>query len=598
MKKYIFIIVLFFLAVSCNLDRFPLDRESLDLYLKDEAQCQSFSNKFYDDLFKDDRIWDANSDLYMEKTLPALIRGGNSRPTPSSNGGWKFEVLRAINTMIGHMDNCEDPEVRVRYTGLARFFRAYYYYRMVRNFGDVPWCDHELGSTETEELYKPRDSRDYVFEKMLEDIDFAISVLPKEKNLYRITSWTALAYKSRICLFEGTWRKYHNLSLEHPADYYLKLAADAAKTFIETSPYGIYEYADDPSISYTMLFSQMQSPMDEVILAKNYSFAAQISHKATYRSFTDGAALNVNKKFVDTYLMADGSRYTDKPGWEKDIYYDEMTGRDPRLAQSIRCPGYHRLDHDEVMTTDFSSSLTGYPYVKYCVSWTVQDDSFSDSENDLPLIRAGEVYLNYAEAMAERSDVTISQADIDLGINPLRRRAGMPDMDLAWCNANPDDNYLGSAKYGFRNVKGENRGVILEIRRERMVELAQELDLRWYDLMRWKEGKCIEQDILGQYFPGPGEYDFDGDGVNDICLYEGTAPATECRLVYEIGKNPIVLTDGNKGNVTPYKNQKHQFDESRDYLFPIPTDDLKLNTNLVQNPGWKNREGKVEGATE
>ncbi len=591
MKKYIFIIVLFsFAAVSCNLDRFPLDKETLDTYLKDEAQCQSFSNTFYEDLFKDP-IWNANSDLYMAKTLPSLIRGGNARPTPSSGGGWDFTVLRSINTMLGHMDNCEDEEVRVRYTGLARFFRAYYYYRMVRDFGDVPWYDHELGSTETDELYKARDSRDYVFEKMLEDINFAIDVLPKEPNLYRVTSWTVLALKSRMCLFEGTWRKYHNLSLEHDADYYLKLAADAAKTFIETSPYGIYEYADDPSMSYTMLFSQIAAPSEEVVLAKNYSLVIQHSHEATYRSFADGAALNVNKKFVDAFLMADGSRYTDKPGWEKDIYYDEMTGRDPRLAQILRCPGYHRLDHDEVLTTDFSSSLTGYPYVKYCVSWNVQDYSYLASDNDLPLVRAAEVYLNYAEAMAERSDVTISQSDIDLAINPLRKRAGMPDMDLAWCNANPDDNYLGSAKYGFRNVKGENRGVILEIRRERMVELAQEEDFRWYDLMRWKEGKCIEQDILGQYFPGPGEYDFDGDGVNDICLYEGgVAPETSCRLVYEINKTPIVLTGGNSGYVMPYKNQKHQFDESRDYLFPLPLEELSMNRNLVQNPGWKDIE--------
>lgn len=591
MKKYIFIIVLFsFTAVSCNLDRFPLDRETLDTYLKDEAQCQSFSNTFYEDLFKDP-IWNANSDLYMAKTLPSLIRGGNARPTPSSGGGWDFTVLRSINTMLGHMDNCEDEEVRVRYTGLARFFRAYYYYRMVRDFGDVPWYDHELGSTETDELYKARDSRDYVFEKMLEDMDFAIDVLPKEPNLYRVTSWTVLALKSRMCLFEGTWRKYHNLSLEHDADYYLKLAADAAKTFIETSPYGIYEYADDPSMSYTMLFSQIAAPSEEVVLAKNYSLVLQHSHEATYRSFADGAALNVNKKFVDAFLMADGTRYTDKEGWETDLYYDEMTGRDPRLAQILRCPGYHRLDHDEVLTTDFSSSLTGYPYVKYCVSWNVQDYSYMASDNDLPLVRAAEVYLNYAEAMAERSDVTISQADIDLGINPLRKRAGMPDMDLAWCNANPDDNYLGSAKYGFRNVKGENRGVILEIRRERMVELAQEGDFRWYDLMRWKEGKCIEQDILGQYFPGPGEYDFDGDGVNDICLYEGSiAPETSCRLVYEIDKTPIVLTGGNSGYIMPYKNQKHLFDESRDYLFPLPLEELSMNRNLVQNPGWKDIE--------
>lgn len=588
-KYYILLAALLISAVSCNLDRFPLDKETLDTYLLDEAQCQSFSNTFYEALFggESNPTFDAENDLYMSKTLPAIIRGGISRPTPSGGGGWSFTTLRSINTMLGHMDNCKDPVVRQKYTALARFFRAYWYYKMVRDFGDVPWYDHELGTDEVDELYKARDSRDYVFEKMLEDIDFAIEVLPKTPNLYRITSWTVLALKSRMCLFEGTWRKYHGLSLEHDADYYLKLAADAARTFIETSPYGIYVYDKDPSMSYTWLFSSMTVPIEEHVLAKAYSSDVQLSHKATFHSFSDGAHININKKFIDAFLMADGSRYTDKEGWETDIYYDEVTGRDPRLAQIVRCPGYHRLDHDEIMTTDFSSSLTGYPYVKYAVSWKEQDGSFADSDNDLPLVRAAEVYLNYAEAMAERSDVKITQDDIDLSINPIRKRAGMPDMDLAWCNANPDDKYMGSAKYGYRNVKGENRGVILEIRRERMVELAQECDFRWYDLMRWKEGKCIEQDILGQYFPGPGEYDFDGDGVVDICLYEtANAPATEARLVYKIGVNPIVLTDGNKGNVNPYKTQKHQFDEARDYLFPIPTGELAMNNNLTQNPGW------------
>lgn len=587
MKKYILLYAIASLcAVSCNIDRFPLDSESLETYFKDEAQCQSFSNPFYEDLFAADPIWDGQNDLYMGRTLPALLRGGNSRPTPPSSRDWSFTVLRAINTMLGHMDNCEDPVVRKEYTALARFFRAYYYYRMVRNFGDVPWYDHELADTETDELYKPRDSRDYVFEKMLEDIDFAIEYLPKKQNLYRVTSWTVLALKSRMCLFEGTWRKYHGLTLEHDADYYLKLAADAAKTFIETSPYRIWEYEKNPSMSYTMLFSQMTAPIDEYVLARAYSKDTQLTHMATYYSVSDGSNVNINKKFIDAFLMADGSRYTDKEGWETDIYYDEVTGRDPRLAQIVRCPGYTRLDHDEVMIPNFTTSITGYNYVKFVVSWNDQDNSFAGSANDLPLVRAAEVYLNYAEAMAERSDVKITQNDIDISINPIRRRAGMPDMNLAWCNANPDNKYMGSAKYGFRNVKGENKGVILEIRRERMVELAQELDFRWYDLMRWKEGKCIEQDILGQYFPGPGEYDFDGDGIMDICIYSGDEPDTKAMLVYEIGKDPIVLTDGNKGYINSYRTQKRQFNEARDYLFPVPTGEIAMNKNLTQNPGW------------
>lgn len=91
-------------------------------------------------------------------------------------------------------------------------FRAYFYFVKVRRFGDVPWYDYVIGSADTEALSKPRDSREFVMGKVLEDIDFAIDNLRKQKDVYRVTRWTALALKSRICLFEGTFRKYHGLN--------------------------------------------------------------------------------------------------------------------------------------------------------------------------------------------------------------------------------------------------------------------------------------------------------------------------------------------------------------------------------------------------
>ena len=128
---------------------------------------------------------------------------------------------------------------------------------------------------------------------------------------------------------------------------------------------------------------------------------------------------------------------------------------------------------------------------------------------DLIIFRTAEIYLNYAEAKAELG--TLTQGDIDISVKKLRDRVGMPNLDMAAANLNPDP-YLASEVTGYANVKGENKGVILEIRRERTIELAQE-GFRYYDMMRWKEGKRFEQPLLGMYFPGPGEYDLDGNGT-------------------------------------------------------------------------------------
>ncbi|MCD7795652.1 MAG: RagB/SusD family nutrient uptake outer membrane protein, partial [Alistipes sp.] len=202
-----------------------------------------------------------------------------------------------------------------------------------------------------------------------------------------------------------------------------------------------------------------------------------------------------------------------------------------------------------------------------------------------PVYRYAEVLLNYAEAKAELG--TLTQADLDISVNEIRDRVGMPDLDMTKANANPD-RYLSSEEYGFTNVNGTNKGVILEIRRERAIELMQE-GFRFDDLVRWKAGYCIDQPITGMYFKGPGEYDLSGDGKTDLILYaEGTAKpdAGTGVMVYQIGEE-ITLSDGNRGYLSYHKNvERTKFNEERDYLYPIPTDERSLNKNLTQNPGW------------
>ena len=228
---------------------------------------------------------------------------------PNSGGGWgngsgAWGDLRKMNTLLEYIDKCEDKDAVVKYTAVTRFFRAYLYFNMVKRFGDVPWIDAQL-ETDSDELYKARDSRDYIMGKMLEDVDFAIANLPSGKDLYHVTKWTAMAFKSRFCLFEGTWRKYHgNTSPSsgevygHDADYYLKLAADVSSDFIDNAPYSIYT-TGHPEIDYTHVFNQPTSNETEVILAKSYSITLQVSHFATYDTFGTASSNSFSKKFVD-----------------------------------------------------------------------------------------------------------------------------------------------------------------------------------------------------------------------------------------------------------------------------------------------------------
>jgi hypothetical protein len=172
---------------------------------------------------------------------------------------------------------------------------------------------------------------------------------------------------------------------------------------------------------------------------------------------------------------------------------------------------------------NLGATVTGYQMIKFVTE--PSHDKINGCVNPLPIFRYAEVLLNYAEAKAELG--TLTQADIDRSIKLIRDRVGMPNLNLAFANANPDP-YLANQ---YTHVTGANKGVILEIRRERRIELVME-DFRWNDLMRWKEGHLVAEQFYGEYFPGPGSFDLDGDGKTDIVIYTGTKPTTQKGVQY------------------------------------------------------------------
>ena len=584
------------LFASCEdmLDRFPLDKLSPETFLANETEIQTYTNALYTMFPSAGDLYGSSSDEIIGASLNLALWGG--RTINSGDSGWSWSNLRRINTFIEYSDNCKDEKLRNQYLGLVRFFSAYFYFEKVKMFGDVPWYDHTLGS-EDQDLYKARDSRDYVMQKMIEDIDFAIANLPSDHSDYRVTKWTALAFKSRFCLFEGTFRKYHagDVTLATlPADaqpytYYLEQAADAADKFMSSSGYSLYN-TGDPATTFIGLFTKYNvsdGTNKEVILARDYNVDYNVVHSANAAcvSATLGRS-GITRKIIASFLMKDGTRFTDKAGWETMQFVDETKDRDPRLAQSIRTPGYCRLGTTTQTPPDLTHSVTGYSPIKYFMG--PEDDTYQKSYCDLILFRTAEVYLNLAEALAELG--TITQTDVDRTVNILRDRVGMPHLSMADANSNPDP-YLLQQATGYPKVATKNSsnvGLILEIRRERTVELMQE-GFRYYDVIRWAEGHTFESPLLGMYFPGEGTYDLNGDGVSDVTLYTGaSAPAGSAALKMRIGSE-VTLSEGNSGCLEFHKTTRPgwTWDDGKDYLYPIPVEDRSLTQGaLTQNPGW------------
>ena len=570
------LMLLLFGASSCNdsfMERYPTSELSPETYFTNENELRSYTNGFYN------ALPDANAVFYnvpnqgddeARSSVSDELRG--VRVIPTTGGKWSWSELRRINFFLKYSHQTKDDVIRNKYDALARFFRAYFYFEKIVDLGNVPWYDDVL-ATDDEGLTKARDPRNFVFSKILEDIDFAIANLEKSKKAYEITKWTALALKSRICLFEGTFRKYHNLG-----DYeeILDECISASEALIDSKEYSIY--MSNPLTAYHELFVAEDAIVKEVILARQYDEVASVKHQANYYLLTTAfGSPGVQKSLIDSYLMNDGKRFTDMPNYKTMQFYEETQNRDPRMSQTIRTPGYKRMDETSTSVPQLEYSVTGYQFSKYV--WGPKYD-VGNQTNDIPIFRYAEVLLNFAEAKAERG--TLTQTDINKSIKLLRDRVGMPNMDLNFSNTYPDP-YMESE---YMNVdKGANKGVILEIRRERRIELIKE-GFRYNDILRWKEGKRFERTFYGMYFPGPGDYDLDRDGKIDLTIYDGEKPSSVSGRQYQKLSDLNLENDINGGRIRVNTTISRYWDENKDYFYPIPTQERILNPNLTQNPGW------------
>lgn len=602
MKKHIkrvsLLAVATVLSFSCNddfLDRQPLDEISNEIFWNTENDLLVYNNSLYD-IARNERatpilaghdegfeslqrgIW--YLDGFTDNTAPRhsrsnffqLVRSGKYQ-TPNDPDlfgykGWNF--VRAINFGLENYDRAAvTEEVRNKYIGEARLLRGWFYADKVSKYGDVQWVDKSLTIEDEDILYGTRDDREFVMEKVLEDLNFATEPghIPDDwgdgNAPGRLNRWCALLVKSRVCLFEGTWRKYHGGT--NP-EMWLQEAADAALELMENGPYSLYT-TGDPSSDYNAIHRMTDlTGNPEVLYWRRYQLGIFTNHVQSYYKDYNGGA---TKDMVESYLCTDGLPIPLSPLYQGDEVYENIwENRDPRLRQSVLHPddqaiyryGNHNPDvtrypQIQGMTTPGQKIYTGYHIIKMYEN-NAAYATYNTSSTPAIILRFGEALLNYAEAKAELG--TITQADLDISINLLRDRVAMPHMNLTSIPVDP------------RHASDGVSPLIVEIRRERRVELFVE-GFRYDDLRRWKMGKKLEQKDYGVRWDEANRNRIDPNG--EVTVQSSVVDGVEYLEIY-------------KG--TDYENPV--FDEGKNYLWPIPLNDLAQNPNLGQNPGWSGGE--------
>ncbi len=571
-------------SFSCDMEEIPQAQISKEPVFNSENGLKLYTNSFYSAFPNSTALYSYSYYIALNSVIKYFTANGYS---PEESGGWSWGALRNINYFIA---NCNDEsvplEIRNNYLGIARFFRAYFYFERMQRFGDLPWIDHPLDVSD-ELLFASRDSRALIAEKIKEDLDFAVANIKekKDQSSSTITSAVAAALKSRVCLWEGTFRKYHpEAQLQSTANEWLQESVKASQ-YVMDAGYSIYD-ADGPEHSYRKLFISKTPVSSEVLYAVTFDGSLGVVHSGNRRwtSVTFGGSAGLTGSFVNTYLNLDGTPFTDNPGYKTMSFPEECKNRDLRLSQTVRTPGFTRISGGSVVETppNYAFAITGYHTSKFTLDDT-QFDNVDVCDNNIIVFRFAEVLLNYAEAKAEMGTLTDNDWSKTIGV--LRARAGI----TGGLDSKPTtvDAYMQE-----RYFPGISNPEIMEIRRERAVELSFE-GFSWPDICRWKVGELVTRIWDGIYIPEfDVPYDMNLDGDLDV-VFTKDVNHEKVPGVYNLYVGDK-LANGNSNNtqlaedghtLVYLKDQKRVWDDKM-YFYPIPAVDLVKNPKLGQNPGW------------
>ncbi|HEY1024082.1 MAG TPA: RagB/SusD family nutrient uptake outer membrane protein [Sphingobacteriaceae bacterium] len=574
MKKKIlifFLCPLFFLGCQKDLlEKPPLDQLEDGSYWTSEANVRTFAWNFYPRFFPGyaasfDLTWGG---FFTGESLNDDVASSTrfTQQTPTSNSTWSgsFSWIRRANLFISKVQDVPmTEEAKNHWMGVARFFRAMEYSNRVNDFGDFPWYDHVLAEDDPE-LYKPRDPRTFVMDKVLADFQFAAAnVRTNDGNKTTLNRYAVLTLMSRVFLFEGTWQKYHENNATKAKEY-LEAAKWAANEVITKGGYSL-------AADYRSLFNSADLTSNpEIIMFRRYENGLVMHSLMSY--VNKEAQTGFSKDAIDSYLGSDGLPIGLSTAYQGDktIYQGSakksaaMMGRDPRInatfADSLRITGYSK---------NYGYSTSGYSVIKFLDEAVVDLPAGLSSTNisDAPEIRYGEVLMNYAEASAELG--TLTQADLDITVNKLRDRSGyttkLPHLQIV--GGLPAVN---GVVYDDPARDQTVPSLIWEIRRERRVELMME-GFRYDDLRRWKKLEYVDQ----------------------LQNKNANRGAWIKRADYPKATSVKIENDAAEGYIIPVESAAsiRIFDNPRVYLSPVGPDQIQLykdkGVTLSQNPGWE-----------
>ncbi len=568
MKQYIYYLALGILPLtSCvdGLELYPNDKVTVENYWETPDDAIRAVNATYQFTFP-------QSDSYGCDLLFLETASDNSYPQHSNQFGnfqqislnafesnhsallelWKrrYNCIRRCADYLTNIDKVpiDSAGFKERLTSEVLFQRAYSYYYLITQWGDVPWISHPL--TLQESLNIKRTNKYVIAKQIIYDLDYAAAHLPavyiKAEDDGRATKWAAFALKSRICMFMAAdYRK--------PFDdqkWYWEQARNATDSIILKSGKVLYTPGNQlTGESYRKLFYDNNASLGngEVIFDSQFTNAERALYGFTVKvaCISDGGW----NSWVPTQAMVDAyevkvNNTTAYPISNPLSGYDPnnpYVNRDPRLAASIYYTGQGGatlagsvFNSQPGSTTgdkmdQHNGTPTGYGWKKY-----IDPSAMGtwDTGRDFALIRLAEIYLTAAEVRNELAASPSADSKIRNYSGMTRWRVGMPDF--------PN----GLTKEEMRE----------RLRNERRVELAFE-GARFFDIRRWG----IAEDVLNEH---------DGWIIG--------------MKLSNVPSGYRVWPDGDwAGHVMV--RQRTKFMEQQ-YTWPVPRQELDLNPNLAADP--------------
>lgn len=555
-------------SVSCEdyLTEDPADKFTNDNFWQTEDNVKTFSWINYDTFYgygngttiglsffyyhgSDNRV-DDNLSAFSFYQMPIT-------PTTTNVNSWNeyHTLIRRCNLMLEKVPNVTMSEAKKNhYIGVAKFFRAYTYFRLVQKFGDVPYSDKYLSQNDPL-VYAPATPRAEIVDKVIADLEEATNLLLAidDKNV-TINKYTAYAALSNVCLYEGTYRKYH---LGQDGSAYLNKAKTASLAIMNNASYKL-------NTDWKSLYNSVElAGNTEVILGKRY-LTNVLMHSLQNYTNTSTTQYGLTKWAADSYVTTNGlpiqqagnAQYTGDNN-----VTETFTNRDPRFAKTVNPTTYGYKG--KPFGTAALTSMSGYVFELYNNPATSGPDVTTGGRNytDSPLFTLSEVYLNYAEACAELG--TATNIDLDMSINKVRTRAGIAPLTTDGNNVFAAGVQINDPRRtaALEQISGSVNPLIWEIRRERQIEFMSWTTLRQMDIYRWKKGDYLDTTK--------------NPDVN-LGARVGTPVGTQIKV------------DAN-GYVKIYPTSTRNF-EAKHYLLNIPTNDIDLykaqGVELKQNPGW------------